>query len=1159
MMIPNRLLVLFVPSLVCGPMVQAELKVLDKPLWIFPGQQFRVCLEQPAGAGKLTVTASATLEMFDQWDQDAIQRYYFRSLRAGDATLRFSGKGGELEMKLEVLPWPEVFRGRKYKNVKLPRLWPMDDPAYDQLKSQRTMHTQGELEQIREEGKVTERAKRWLETTDEQIFNIIPGPSVPRTCLIVLGSLEGGGIGKGCPVCGTKIYDGRNGFYPWQYNAKPQDWKVRCPECKTAFPSNDWRNGDMHSGDFPDDGFGCEPRTPVKDAKGRSWRWPFIAYYHQWAAYMKEFTPGIIETARASVATGDKAYAHKCAVALLRYAEAMVDMSLNLNHRKRVNRDGVYNWPVGAPIAKRFHVLSGSFSYIQPNWDTGRMENCARAWDMIFGQLDDDAELIAFAQANHHPEIKTFRDFRRFVEAGIIRAPLQMGLDNAVARNWPQQELMVANVALCLGTERTTEVADWLLNVNGIRFALTNLFYKDGAAYESPSYNHGHISRTASISVALKRLQALYSEQCRPPRFVSVVDDPKFRRLYDFPLEAGLIGRTTPYVGDAGKGGASNVLAERQGYPCDLKDWTTAYKATGDPRFAQAMYGPGGRLAASIADPDLKAAALAVGESLGWQVKMRSNLLDGYGFAVLRSGLGSEQRAVWMRYARNLQHTHSDMLSYGIAGLRRDLLPELGYPEGWTFSGRWESNWGTHYGTKITGLRTTNFSKAELTTLSGQPPVQVAAAESFAKLDGQVCTRQRLIALVDTSPQDFYVLTLERVQGGTEHTFSFHGPDGEATPQNVQLEPYEGTALGPGTKYCDFSSVTDSELSCLAMLQDPQRAAPQGGWGLDYALRKQPDVHLHMTSVCPAGGELIVAKGRPPAGRKLYDMTWAILKSRGDSPLTKQYLNIIEPYEGTRVVRSIDRLPVQTGAGTAQFAPLAVRITTDSFVDTVLMQHEPGREMVAGGVRFDGEFGLWRERDGKFHTAALVRGTTLMKGQHGITLPAAEYTGEIASCDWSSRTIVISPRPAAIPAPGRHLRITNADGSSASYQIKDAEFVENACRITFDIDPRIGEGFVEDCQGATVRSATHLKLYRYDYYAGKTLANETGSVLYRLQNVKGGRDCVISTDTKEKLNTARLREEFADLDGDGLRRFVIYDYGPGDKVSMENYGVLTSR
>ena len=44
----------------------AEIKVLDKPLWVFPGQQFRIALEQPAGSGQLGVDVPDSLVMFDQ-------------------------------------------------------------------------------------------------------------------------------------------------------------------------------------------------------------------------------------------------------------------------------------------------------------------------------------------------------------------------------------------------------------------------------------------------------------------------------------------------------------------------------------------------------------------------------------------------------------------------------------------------------------------------------------------------------------------------------------------------------------------------------------------------------------------------------------------------------------------------------------------------------------------------------------------------------------------------------------------------------------------------------------------------------------------------------------------------------------------------------------
>ena len=1142
--------------------VRADLKVLDKPWWIFPGQQFRVCLEQPEGSGELNVEVPSTLEMFDTWDQDAVQRYYFRALKAGNATLKFSGKGGELEMPLEVLGWNDVYQPREYKQVALPRIWPREDLQYADLKSRRTMHSEDDLAELKARGQIEGRAGRWLKTPDEEIYNIIPGPSVPRTCLIVLGSMEANkGIGKGCPVCGMKIYEGRSGFYPWKYDTTNHPWKVICPECGTAFPSNDWRAGDMHSGPFPDDGFGCEPVDPPIAADGGKWRWPFIAYYHQWQAYMKELTPGIIESARTFAATGEQAYAHKSAIALLRMAEAMVDMSVNLNHRKIANRDGILRWPVGAPAENRIGRLNGSFLYIQCNWGNPKIENAARAWDLIFDQLDDDKELIEFCQTHNHPEIQSIEDFKRFIETGILRVPIQAAMDNAVARNWPQQEMMAANLALCLGTEKTTEVADWLLNANGIRFALTNLFYRDGAAYESPGYNHGHISRMAGIGVILDELQALHPDICKPPKFVSATKDPKFRQIYDFPLNSGLIGRTYPNVGDAGKGGPPVVLRPAQGLPCNADDWMIAYRVTKDPRFAQAMYGPNGSFMGKLTDPELKAAAEQAGRELGWQVQVPSNMCDGYGLAILRSGQDADQRALWMRYARNLQHTHSDMLTYGIAGLRRELLPELGYPEGWTFCGHWEKNWGTHYGTKITGLSTTAFNSAELTTFVGRPPVQIAAAESTARLGDGTATRQRTIALVDLGPQRFYCLSVERVQGGEEHHFSFHGPDGEATAENLDLQPYQGTALGEGLKYKDFSSLKgkDGELSCLAFMYDPARATPQGVWSLDYLLRDQDGAHLRMTNVYPEGGELVVAKGKPPGGKKLYDMTWAVLKSQGENPLTRQYLGVLEPYVEQAAVQKIERVSVTGGDEQAKFPPLAMRVTTDEFVDTIILQYSAGAEVSAGGITCDGEFGLWREQNGELHTATLVRGTKLLKNEEGVTLAAAEYTGEITACDWQSRAITIAPQPADVSAlVGRHVRITNPLRNSVSYQVEKAEVVDGACRISFALDPRIGEGFVKECQDGVVTSSIYLKLCPYGYYAGKTLTNETGEVRYRLSGVSKY-NCRVSANEGEDISAAKLQAEFSDLDADGLNRFIIYDYGPGDTVTMENYATVSRR
>ena len=111
--------------------------------------------------------------------------------------------------------------------------------------------------------------------------------------------------------------------------------------------------------------------------------------------------------------------------------------------------------------------------------------------------------------------------------------------------------------------------------------------------------------------------------------------------------------------------------------------------------------------------------------------------------------------------------------------------------------------------------------------------------ECTAKLKGKRVLRQRLIALVDLSEEVFYALTVEHVHGSEEHTFSFHGPNGDATPANLTLEPYNGATLGEGLEYGDFSSTNaiDPELSCFAFLWEPAKGTPKGVWSLGYALR----------------------------------------------------------------------------------------------------------------------------------------------------------------------------------------------------------------------------------------------------------------------------------------------------------------------------------
>jgi len=1150
--------------------VYAEIKVLDKPLWIFPGQKFRVALEQTPGSGQLDVDVPASLEMFDQWPKDSIQRFYFRAIEVGDATLRFSGAAGELEMPLEVIPWSDILKPREFADIDLPRIWPLDDLEYRELKSGRTCYTEEEIAAMLSSGaKPDKRAEEWLSRADEDIYNIVPGSDVPRTCLIVLGGYEDG-VGKGCPVCGTDIYEGRSGFYPWVFDSDGHPWKVGCPSCGNWFPSNDWANGDMHSGDFPDDGYGCEPVNPVLSPNGKPWRWPFIAYYHQWTGYMNQLTPGIQRCAEAFARTGDKAYAHKSAVGLFRFAESMLDMSINMNHRKIPVRNGVYRPPVGAPDQGAMKRVAHSFLYIQPNWDTPRFESCARAWDIIFDQLDGDDELVAFCQEHHHPEIQSIEDFRYFIESGF-RVIAQACIDDAVSRNYPMQETALATMALMLNTPRSLEMIDWLLNEGGqIRFGLTNEYYKDGAGHESEGYNGIQIGDMNRLLQILERVRSLNSDRYKPPRFVSLLDDPKYRQMYDFPINDSLIGRIYPGAGDTGQRLAPVPWSPNQLFPMRPGDYIDVYKATRDPRFAQAIYGPEGKVPSALKDPELRAEVERIGREMGWQVDLKSNILDGFGHAILRSGEGDGQRALWVRYGRSIQHAHPDMLTMGFEALKRRMLPELGYPQGWTYASSWETNWGTHYGTHITGVSTHSFPRGKLTLFADSPPARVATAEvAIPSKEGVRAYRSRTVVLVDVSKDDCYAISLEQVKGGKEHWYSFHGPDGDATASGAELTPRDGTVLGEGASYGNTSSLPegDRELACLAFMYDPQNGRPEDIWSLDYLLREQDNVHLRMTMVEPMDGELTVAKGKAPGGKSDYEMTWTIIRRQGTEPLSGQYLCVLEPYENERVVKKIERVNVAADSE-GDFPPLAVRVTTDEYVDTILICRQdarapgmtcrqdacaPGVCRTEDGLLCDGEFGFWREKDGRLVDAVLANGTILRKGEVGVRQPDGAYTGVIEDCNYENFEVKIAPAPRDVAAlKGKHVYIHNDAGNSSSYLVKDARHVEGECILTLDLDPRIGEGFVGGFEDGCLVSGTHLRLARFSYYAGKTLANEDGSGMFRLSDVENSVRCRIHEASHGQITGKKLSEFFSDRDGDGLARFVIYDYGTGDKVIIKN-------
>jgi len=132
---------------------------------------------------------------------------------------------------------------------------------------------------------------------------------------------------------------------------------------------------------------------------------------------------------------------------------------------------------------------------------------------------------------------------------------------------------------------------------------------------------------------------------------------------------------------------------------------------------------------------------------------------------------------------------------------------------------------------------------------------------------------------------------------------------------------------------------------------------------------------------------------------------------------------------------------------------------------------------------------------------------------------------------------------------GRYVRIRNA-GSDCMHLIAGARNQGGACELTLSLDPRLGEGPVAEILEGALRSEVTLQLAGQRYYHGKTLTNEDGSATLRVNGVTGRSVVWVDLPKGGDFAGKGLAELFGDRDGDSIPRFIIYDYGVGDEVSV---------
>jgi len=259
-----------------------------------------------------------------------------------------------------------------------------------------------------------------------------------------------------------------------------------------------------------------------------------------------------------------------------------------------------------------------------------------------------------------------------------------------------------------------------------------------------------------------------------------------------------------------------------------------------------------------------------------------------------------------------------------------------------------------------------------------------------------------------------------------------------------------------------------------------------------------------------------------------------------------EFVSLWQPYEGEPFIENVERLPVD-GAAPGEFQPVAVRVTlAGGQVDTFFYTHQPDRPLHSAGLEFQGSFGYWSELDGRLRALHLVNGGCLRKGHEGIESMSAPFRAKIVEADYPTNRVSLDRKlPEISGLEGRPIHIRGGTHRTA-YHIAEGLRSRDAIRLDHSAiiyrSRMIGIGEDRRCVICEIPPPIEVTQgFSPGYYDGAFLTGEDLKARLRISRVDG--DTIHLDDTVGE-------SDLPDADGDGRRMVNIYDFGPGDEVTM---------
>ncbi|MFC5648195.1 heparinase II/III family protein [Paenibacillus solisilvae] len=945
---------------------------------------------------------------------------------------------------------------------------------------------------------VIQEADAFVNHGHEYLWNIVTSQKIPRSY----------GVNQlsGCPVCKKEI--DRLGNYPWLGDPVQHPWKLICPGCWSAFPSNDfaayYESGKDASGFFNpeladrsllintlypekdenwcvDDGYGwLDPGNPDKE----SGRYTFVAYYNHWMLW---YNGGVIYSAlkalsEAYLFTADMRYACAGTILLDRIADVYPDMD-----------SSVYKWKDGF---RNSHGHSGLGKIVGCIWETELVKQFVLAYDALFPAMNhpDIIDFLAKKARLHqmHNRKTSVSAIRHNIESGILLQVYPAVKKRQIRGNAGMHQSALALAAVVLNApEKSEQWVDHLFKTQSggsgdLLKILVNDVDRDGHGNEaSPSYNNLWLENLKLVADALEG--SILSPS------IDLYEYPKFRKLSHMAFPLIMLDNFTPSIGDTKKAGDPGIIGR-------LQTHLSMFERTGDPLLARFVYFLNGNklegLHAGIYSDAEKLCARLNGviDSYG-AFQWKSTHLTGYGFSALRDGKEETQRGLSVYYGRNTGHGHKDALNLGIYAFGMDLSPDHGYP---CFADqnfekvRWTANTISHNTVMVNQSEQENQIVGLPNHFTGEGRVRVIDVEA-PSVYPQTTLYRRTTAMIQIDDERSYIVDIFRIKGGNEHLYSFHGAEGTVSAEGLSLiKQTRGTIAGEEIAYKD-TVFDQSVTSGLNYLRNVERDVnPTAPFSVDWKVKDTWGVHPHCKNVhlrltmLSEVDEAALADGEPPQNKPGNPQRFRyVLAVRRGADVQSQFVSVLEPYKEKRAIESITSAQLKiNGKSVCGSEAYAVRVAfaggrTDFIVNSL---NKDETYTVNDRFEFRGFYGVCSFEKEKPVYAYLCEGSMIKVGErHLFDLDAARcLTGEVVyfTKEMSAVNEIVvrlNESNQGIRLIGKWIYIENDGSRNAVYEIKSVR--ADGERLILDIgDITLIRSWADDfdfSQG-----------YRYDIYEG---------------------------------------------------------------------------